>query len=83
MDTAGGAQRVVQRDAIAAAPAVDERHHAGTQVALIVEHVATQLRVDGKGRLERLAQGGRRRLDLWVTVNRRNCAVKARLGIAR
>ena len=50
--------------AVVAAAAVDERHHVGAQVALVVEQVATQARIDREHVLERTAQRVRGRLDL-------------------
>ena len=36
----------------------------GAQMPLVVEHVAAQAGIEAEGDVERLAQGGRRRLDL-------------------
>jgi len=59
-----GRQRIGQAMAILAAPPVDEDHHVGTQMALVVEHVAAQLRIQRKCGLEPAAQRGRVGVEL-------------------
>jgi hypothetical protein len=54
-----GCSGIGQRHAVVAAPAVDEDHDVGPQVALVVEHVAAQARVDGEGGFQRRPQRDR------------------------
>lgn len=64
MHLAVGPERVVEPDAIGAAPAVDERDDVAAHVALIVEHIAAQPRVQRERRVEPRTQRGDGRVDL-------------------
>src|SRR6218665_1539043 len=59
MDTAVGPQRVAQAAQVARPLAVDEDDHVDAQMALLVEDVAPQPGLLGKGSVERFAQRGR------------------------
>lgn len=63
MHLAVGAQCVVERHAASATPAIDEGDDVGAQVALVVEHLAAQARIDGECGVERAAQRGSGRID--------------------
>src|SRR5439155_7134217 len=45
-------------------PPVDEHDHIGAQVALVIEHIAAQPRVDRESIFERATQGGRATVHL-------------------
>jgi len=57
-------QGIVQVDTVSAAATVDEDDDVLAQVALVVEHVAAQKRIDIEGAVERGAQASGAGLDL-------------------
>ncbi len=83
MHRAAGRQHIGQPRAVAAAVAVDEDDDVGAQVALVVEHVAAQRRVEPEGVVERGAQRRRRAATSGVAVKRRSCGVNTMRGMAR
>jgi len=50
VDSAGRCERIVKADAVAQAQAIDEYGYVLAQMALLVQHVAAQLRVSSQAR---------------------------------
>ena len=82
MDQAVGPQCIGLQRAVAAALAVDEDDDMLAQVALVVEHIAAQAWIDGKGRVQRASRRQAAPVSTsGVSVKRRNCVVKTMRGM--
>lgn len=64
MDAAVGSKFVIEADAVADTLPIDENGDVGSQMALLIQHIAAQTRIGRECRLQRGAQRHGRRIDL-------------------